>query len=60
MQNLIIQNSKINILIYKILKKKTNKGSFVIIQDAMLISIFLLAILYLVGNNFSPLLYFRF
>ena len=50
----------LTIPIYKIFEKKTNQGNFVIIQDVMLTSIFLLAILYLVGNNFSPFLYFRF
>ncbi len=50
----------LTIPIYKIFEKKTNKGNFVIIQDVILTSIFLLAILYLVGNNFSPFLYFRF
>lgn len=50
----------LTIPIYKVFEKRTDKGSFIVIQDTVIISIFLLAILYLVGNNFSPFLYFRF
>lgn len=44
--------------LFPIIEKKCNKISFVL--DAIICVIFMIAILYMVGNSYSPFLYFRF